>query len=205
VKTASTDTRATGFEPEALTALMAHTRAFSRYLCRDPTLGDDLAQDALAMAWRRRDSYQSGTNLKAWLFTIVRNRFISDQRRAWRVVHLDPRLAEERLFFLPNPTAALELDDLRRAIHGLSTDHQEALALVGVACLPHTEAALICGCAVGTVKSRVSRARRKLTTLIASGPLSGERRDPEKAAAAILAHAGSFMARSTTRVAGKAR
>jgi RNA polymerase sigma-70 factor (ECF subfamily) len=199
-----TEYRSTGFAPEALVALVPHTRAFARSLCRDPTLGEDLAQDALTMAWRRRDSFHSGTNLKAWLFTIVRNRYISDRRRSWRVVPLDPKLAEERLIFSPNPTAALELDDLRRAMLDLSTEQREALSLVGVACLPHHEVALICGCAVGTVKSRVSRARRKLTTVLASGPLCGERRPPERAAGAILADAGEIMTRATLRATGDA-
>ncbi len=189
-----TEHRPTGFAPEALVALVPHTRAFARSLCRDPTLGEDLAQDALAMAWGRRESYHSGTNLKAWLFTIVRNRFISDRRRAWRVVSLNPKLAEERLVFSTNPTAALELDDLRRALQDLSTEQRDALSLVGVACLTHDEVALICGCPVGTVKSRVSRARRKLAMVLASGRLSGERRDPGWAAGAILADAGKILA-----------
>jgi RNA polymerase sigma-70 factor (ECF subfamily) len=195
----------TGFAPEALIALIPHARAFARFLCRDPTLGEDLAQDALVRAWGRRGSYQSGTNLKAWLFTIVRNRFISDRRRAWRVVHLDPDLSERMLVFSPSPTAALDLDDLRRAMDGLSADQHAALSLVGAAGLPYHQAALICCCAEGTVKSRVSRARRKLTTVLDSGRLDGEPRAPERAASAILADAEGLLARAAQRAAGDAR
>jgi RNA polymerase sigma-70 factor (ECF subfamily) len=198
------ESRLTGFEPDALIALIPHTRAFARALCRDRTLGEDLAQDALARAWGRRDSFHSGTNLKAWLFTIVRNSLISDRRRAWRVVHLDPSLSDALLVFEPNPTAALDLEDLRRAMQDLSPDQRQALSLVGVACLPYHEAALICGCADGTMKSRVSRARRKLTRLLDSGRPSSTRRAPERAASAILADAGHLIASAAAGAVGGA-
>ena len=71
-----------------------HMRAFARSLCGDPTQADDLVQDALANAWRGRARYAPGTNLKAWLFMIVRNQFYSDKRRSWRQIPLDPETAE---------------------------------------------------------------------------------------------------------------
>jgi RNA polymerase sigma-70 factor (ECF subfamily) len=154
-------------ESRALTALIPQMRAFARSLCHDRTYADDLAQDALASAWQSRGSYAAGTNLKAWVFKILRNRFYSDRRRAWRLAQLDPALAERTLVAVSNPTAALELDDVRRAMLELSDEQREALTLVGVAGLSYETAAEVCDCAVGTVKSRVSRARQQLLGIMA--------------------------------------
>jgi RNA polymerase sigma-70 factor (ECF subfamily) len=177
------------FDQKDLVALIPQMRAFSRSLCRDRTRGDDLTQDALASAWRRRDSYTPGTNLRAWVFMIVRNQFYTDERRAWRVVQLDPKVAEETLICVSNPTAALELDDVRRAMLELSDDQREALTLVAVAGLAYHEVAMICACAEGTIKSRVSRARRTLAAILAEGRMRGERRAPGLAMGAIIADA----------------
>jgi RNA polymerase sigma-70 factor (ECF subfamily) len=184
-----------GFEQNLLIALIPQMRAFARTLCRNRPDGDDLTQDALASAWRRRDSYTPGTNLKAWVFMIVRNQFYSDRRRAWRSVQLDPKVAEETLMFVPNPTASLDLDDLRRAMLELSDEQREALTLVAVAGLSYQEVAVICGCAEGTVKSRVSRARRTLAAIVAEGRMTGEKRPPGLAMGAIIADARRAMER----------
>lgn len=183
-----------GFEERDLVALIPQVRAFARSLCRDPTQGDDLAQDALASAWRRRDGYIAGTHLQAWVFTIVRNQFISDRRRSWRLVQLDAEDSHPTLVVSVNPTAAIELDDLRRAMLALSDVHCEAVLLVGVAGLTYQQAAVIGGCAEGTMKSRVSRARRHLAGLLAAGHLSHPRRTPAQALGRITAAANDRLA-----------
>jgi RNA polymerase sigma-70 factor, ECF subfamily len=178
-----------GCAQDDLVAMIPHMRAFARSLCRDRAQADDLTQDALLSAWRRRDSYTPGTNLRAWVFMIVRNQFYSDKRRSWRVSQLDPKIAEETLVALTAPTAALELDDVRRAMLELPDLQREALTLVAVAGLPYHEAAMICACAEGTIKSRVSRARRGLLDILARGDLKFEKRLPGRAMATILADA----------------
>ena len=152
-----------------LVALVPHMRAFARSLTGDAAQADDLAQDTVLKAWRSRSAFEQGTNMKAWVFMILRNQFYSDKRRAWRSTPLDPEVAERSLVANDNPTAALELDDLRQALNQLPVTQREALILVGAGGLAYEEAAVICGCPVGTVKSRVSRARAALEALLASG------------------------------------
>ena len=150
-----------------LTALIPHMRAFAHSLCRNAVEADDLAQDALLRAWNNRTSYQPGTNMKAWTFMILRNQFYSDKRRSWRSTQLDPETAERTLVAVSNPIATLELDEVRRALAMLPDDQREALILIGAEGFSYEEAALMCGCAVGTIKSRVNRARNKLLELMA--------------------------------------
>ncbi len=169
-----------------LVALIPHMRAFARSLCDTRSQADDLAQDALVSAWRSRSRYTAGTNLKAWVFMIVRNQFYSDKRRSWRAVHLDPKVAEETLVAVTNAAAALELEDVRRAMQELPAQQREALTLITVAGLSYGEAAMICGCPEGTVKSRVSRARKELLAILASGVLVAERRPPSQAMGALV-------------------
>ena len=145
-----------------LTGLIPQMRAFARSLCRDAVAADDLAQDALLKAWNNRSSYQAGTNMKAWTFMILRNQFYSDKRRSWRSTQLDPEVAERTLVAVSNPIASLELDEVRRALAMLPEDQREALILIGAGGLSYEEVSEICGCAVGTIKSRVSRARNRL-------------------------------------------
>jgi RNA polymerase sigma-70 factor (ECF subfamily) len=152
-----------------LVPIIPHMRAFARSLTGDATSADDLAQEALAKAWCGRASYAPGTNMKAWVFMILRNQFYSDKRRSWRQMPLDMEVAENTLIATSNPSGAIELDELRRAMSTLPDEHREALILVGIAGLPYEEAAMICGCPVGTIKSRVCRARARLAELLDSG------------------------------------
>lgn len=135
---------------------------------------DDLAQDALAKSWKSRALYQPGTNLKAWVFTIMRNSFFSDQRRSWRIAPLDPTVAENTMVANDDPTWSEELLDVRNAMQLLPVEQREALILVGPAGLSYEETANICGCAIGTVKSRVSRARVNLLAIL-EGRGAGQR------------------------------
>tara|TARA_R110001599_G_scaffold226662_1_gene425790 strand:+ start:2086 stop:2688 length:603 start_codon:yes stop_codon:yes gene_type:complete len=153
---------------QELTTLIPHLRAFARSLCRDASLADDLAQDAMLKAWNARESFVAGTNMKAWAFTILRNAFYSEKRRSWRRQPLDPEVAEATLVSNSNPADAVELLALRNALALLPVDQKEALILVGAGGMAYEEAAEICGCAVGTIKSRVSRARKAVIEILES-------------------------------------
>jgi RNA polymerase sigma-70 factor (ECF subfamily) len=150
-----------------LLLVIPNLRGFSRKLARGPG-SEDLVQDALLRAWNFRAKYQPGTNLKAWVFTILRNLNLSGQRRGWRNQPLDPAVAENTLVANDDPSACEELLDVRNAMHRLSDDQRDALIMVGAGGLSYKEAAKIWACAEGTVKSRVSRAREALTAMIAT-------------------------------------
>jgi RNA polymerase sigma-70 factor, ECF subfamily len=169
-----------------LTGLIPQMRAFARSLCRDATAADDLAQDALLKAWNNRASYEPGTNMKAWTFMILRNQFYSDKRRSWRSSQLDPEVAERTLEAASNPIASLELDEVRRALACLPDDQREALILIGAGGLSYEEVSEICGCAIGTIKSRVSRARDRLAAIIESGDYGQDEILPSSAMATII-------------------
>ena len=151
-----------------LTKLMPFLRAFAQSLSGEPELADDLAQGALANAWRSRRSFTPGTNLKAWLFIILRNEFYSHQRRAWRQVLWDA----EALETIPVPPGeqqwAVELSDTACAMRTLPHSQCEALILVGVGGFSYEDAAALSSTAVGTMKSRVGRARKSLRKILDS-------------------------------------
>ncbi len=183
---ASTDDE--GFRKE-LVALIPHLRAFARTLCGDATAADDLAQDAMLKAWDARSSYQMGTNMKAWTFMILRNQFYSEKRRSWRQTQLDQEAAERTLMAVDDPEAPVALDELRMALGTLPAEQREALVLVGAGGFAYEEAAEICGCAVGTVKSRVSRARRALHASLEAGAYERDGSPAGEAMGSILADA----------------
>ncbi len=147
--------------------LIPHLRAFAFSIAR-ASEAEDLAQDTMMRAWRARASYEPGTNLKAWTFTILRNQHTSQARRSWRSQPLDPEIAENTLVANDDPLASEELLDVRSAMLQLPFEQRQALALVGAAGLSYKETAEICGCAEGTVKSRVSRARTELHAILES-------------------------------------
>jgi RNA polymerase sigma-70 factor, ECF subfamily len=177
-----------GFKRE-LVQLIPHLRAFARTLCGDPAAADDLAQDAMMKAWDARASFQMGTNMKAWTFMILRNQFYSEKRRSWRQSQLDQEAAERTLVAVDDPEAPVALDELRQGLAMLPAEQREALILVGAGGFAYEEAAEICGCAVGTVKSRVSRARRALHGILDSGSYDRDGASAGDAMRAILADA----------------
>jgi RNA polymerase sigma-70 factor (ECF subfamily) len=177
-----------GFKRE-LVALIPHLRAFARTLTGDATSADDLAQDAMMKAWDARESYQMGTNMKAWTFMILRNQFYSEKRRSWRQTQLDPDVAERTLVATDDPESPVALDELRLGLAMLPPEQREALILVGAGGFAYEEAATICDCAVGTVKSRVSRARRALQALLETGAYDRDGRSASEAMTSILADA----------------
>jgi len=172
-----------------LVALIPHLRAFARTLAGDPASADDLAQDAMMKAWDARGSYQMGTNMKAWTFMILRNQFYSDKRRSWRSTQLDQEAAERTLVAVDDPGSPLALDELRLSIQKLPPEQREALILVGAGGFAYEEAAEICNCAVGTVKSRVSRARRALQGILDDGSYDRDGRPAGDAMRSILSDA----------------
>ena len=172
-----------------LVTLIPHLRAFARTLTGDPTAADDLAQDAMMKAWDARASYQLGTNMKAWTFMILRNQFYSEKRRSWRQTQLDQEAAERTLVAVDNPADPIALDELRLGLKMLPPEQREALILVGAGGFAYEEAAEICGCAVGTVKSRVSRARRALQATLEKGGYSRDGQSASDAMRSILADA----------------
>jgi RNA polymerase sigma-70 factor (ECF subfamily) len=172
-----------------LVALIPHLRAFARTLSGDPTAADDLAQDAMMKAWDARASFEMGTNMKAWTFMILRNQFYSEKRRSWRQTQLDQEAAERTLVAVDNPEAPVALDELRLGLAMLPIEQREALILVGAGGFAYEEAAEICGCAVGTVKSRVSRARRALQGILESGSYDRDGSSAGEAMSSILASA----------------
>jgi RNA polymerase sigma-70 factor (ECF subfamily) len=172
-----------------LVALIPHLRAFARTLCGDAAAADDLAQDAVLKAWDARSSFQMGTNMKAWTFMILRNQFYSEKRRSWRQTQLDQDAAERTLVATDDPEAPVALDEMRLAMGMLPPEQREALILVGAGGFAYEEAADICGCAVGTVKSRVSRARRALHGILEQGAYDRDGRSAGDAMRSILADA----------------
>jgi RNA polymerase sigma-70 factor (ECF subfamily) len=170
-----------------LVALIPHLRAFARMMTRDAAEADDLAQEALAKAWQSRASFTPGTNLKAWSFMILRNQFYSEKRRSWRNVELDQEAAERTLLAVSDPDSTLHLNELRMAMASLPPDQREALILVGAAGMSYEEVADICQCAVGTIKSRVSRARQLLSRLYETGEFKRDESAPSASMDFILA------------------
>ncbi len=176
------------FKAELVT-LIPHLRAFARTLTGDATAADDLAQEAMMKAWDARASYQMGTNMKAWTFMILRNQFYSEKRRSWRQSQLDQEAAERTLVAVDDPEAPIALDELRQALKTLPEEQREALILVGAGGFAYEEAAEICQCAVGTVKSRVSRARKAIQATLERGGYSRDGKAAGEAMGSILADA----------------
>jgi RNA polymerase sigma factor (sigma-70 family) len=148
-----------------LLGLARFLRAFSLQLC-GRNLGEDMAQETLTKAWKARRSYQAGTQMKAWLFTILRNEYRSHLRRSWRQVAWDEDAAENIATPPLQQHWQSELSDVRRALPCLPAEQREALLLITVGALTYDQAAAVTSTPVGTVKSRVGRARAKLVKLL---------------------------------------
>ena len=140
-------------------------------LSQNADKADDLVQETLVKAWDKQESFQPGTNLKAWLFTILRNEFYSQMRKRGREVQDTDGIMTARLAVHPSQHGQLDLKDFRTALEQLPDDQREAIILIGASGFSYEEAAEICDCAVGTIKSRVSRARTRLQDML---QISGE-------------------------------
>ena len=155
----------TGSQPSIQSGLLAaipSLRAFAMALTNDLSRADDLVQETILRAWQNQDRFEPGSNLGAWLFTILRNLFYSHLRRMKREVADPDGSYAAQLRTAPDQEAGVVVKDMWRALGELPPDQREALLLVGAEGMSYDEAARICGVAVGTIKSRVNRARRRL-------------------------------------------
>ena len=170
---------------EHLASVIPHLRAFGRSLSGNRDLADDLVQETLLKAWAARKRFQAGTNMRAWTFIILRNLFLSQMRRARFKGEWDDITAAKILAAPASQDRHIELGDMQRALMHLPQPQREALILVGAGGFAYEEAAEICGCAVGTIKSRVARGRVALEALLTGGKLPSRRQhktDPNQSA-----------------------
>ncbi len=149
-----------------IVALLPDLRAFARFLVRDRAGADDVVQDSIVRALGAISQFQPGTNLKAWLFTILRNQFYEQARRRKRETTALQARFEEAEAADPQQVAQADITDLQQLIWRLPPSQREALILVGAQEMSHEEAAAICGVPVGTMKARLSRARSGLAALM---------------------------------------
>ena len=170
---------------DELARVIPHLRAFGRSLSGNRDLADDLVQETLLKAWAARKRFQAGTNMRAWTFIILRNLFLSQMRRARFKGEWDEITASKLLAAPASQDRHVELGDMQRALMHLPQPQREALILVGAGGFAYEEAAEICGCAVGTIKSRVARGRVALEAMLTEGKLPSRRShsvDPNKTA-----------------------
>ena len=154
---------------QELAEAIPHLRAFGRSLSGNADLADDLVQDTLLKAWSARDRFIAGTSMRAWTFVILRNTYFSNMRRKKFTANYDELVAERILSQPAHQQEPIHLADLQRALMELSDDQREAIILVGAGGYSYEEAANIAGCAIGTMKSRVSRARKTLEGILKDG------------------------------------
>jgi len=173
---------------DAMLAAVPSLRAFAISLSGNIDRADDLVQETLLRAIANIDSFQPGTNMSAWMFTILRNLFRSEYRKRRREVEDTDGSYAESLKSHPEQNSRLEFQEFRAALAKLPPDQREALILVGASGFSYEEAAQICDCAVGTIKSRVNRARTRLADLLAIE--SSEDFGPDQSTRAIMAAGG---------------
>jgi RNA polymerase sigma-70 factor (ECF subfamily) len=169
-----------------LTDVVPHLRAFARGLCGRPDMADDLVQETLLKAWAAQERFEPGTSMRAWTFVILRNAYLTDMRRNRFRGEYDETVAERILTAPAGQEEPIHLSDMHRALLTLPPERREALLLVGAGGFSYEEAANICGCAVGTIKSRVGRARAALNSMLADGDIPDRHIDDPAAHRAIL-------------------
>ena len=169
-----------------LTGVVPHLRAFARGLCGRPDMADDLVQETLMKAWAAQERFEPGTSMRAWTFVILRNAYLTDMRRNRFRGEYDENVAERILTAPAGQEEPIHLSDMHRALLTLPPERREALLLVGAGGFSYEEAANICGCAVGTIKSRVGRARAALNAMLADGDIPRRSVDDDPAHRAIL-------------------
>lgn len=173
---------------EDIVKLLPALRAFAISLCGDGSKADDLVQEAIVKALANLDKYQDGSNLRAWMFTILRNAYFSDLRKRRPEVEDVDGTYSAGLSAPAPQLGKVMMRDMRDALRLLPDDQREAVLLVGAAGFSYEEAAAIAGSAVGTVKSRVSRARARLEEILAPDP-DEQRAAPDAPAATGRAEA----------------
>jgi RNA polymerase sigma-70 factor (ECF subfamily) len=173
---------------DAMLGAVPSLRAFAISLSGNIDRADDLVQETLLRAIANIDSFQPGTNMSAWMFTILRNLFRSEYRKRRREVEDTDGSYADSLKSQPEQASRLEFQEFRTALAKLPPDQREALILVGASGFSYEEAAHICGCAVGTIKSRVNRARTRLADLLSIE--GSEDFGPDQSTRAIMAAGG---------------
>jgi RNA polymerase sigma-70 factor, ECF subfamily len=151
---------------DRMLAAVPRLRAFAISFTGNRDRADDLVQDTLLRAWSNIDKFERGTNLEAWLFTILRNQFHSEFRKRKHEVEDADGFYAARLKTRPDQQTHLDYEDFRTALTKLHPDHREALLLVGAQGMSYEEAAQVTGVPLGTIKSRVNRARSRLAELL---------------------------------------
>lgn len=151
---------------DELEMLVPQMRAFARSLCRDRDLADDMVQETCLKAWAARERFTPGAAMKPWLFRILRNTYVQHGRRAWRSASLDPADAAKTLIAPDNAQWASDFSSMQAAMTHLPPKQREAVLVVLAAGFSYEEAGQLLGCSEGTVKSRVSRGREALVTLM---------------------------------------
>lgn len=151
---------------EELVEHLPALRAFAISLTRNTATADDMVQDTIVKAWTNIDKYDCGTNMRAWLFTILRNTYYSSRRKSKREVADVDGIFTEALAEKPAHDGHMQLTDFRKALALLKDEQREALLLVGASGFSYEEAAEMCGVAVGTIKSRTNRARAQIAELM---------------------------------------
>ncbi|MCR2832733.1 sigma-70 family RNA polymerase sigma factor [Parerythrobacter lacustris] len=177
-----------------LTEVIPHLRAFARGLCGRPDMADDLVQETMLKAWAAQDRFEPGTSMRAWTFVILRNAYLTDMRRNRFRGEYDEGVAERILTAPAGQEEPLHLSDMHRALLTLPAERREALLLVGAGGFSYEEAAEICGCAIGTIKSRVGRARAALTSMLEEGDIPRRSLDDDLAHGAILKELDAVVA-----------
>ncbi|MEM1052018.1 MAG: sigma-70 family RNA polymerase sigma factor [Pseudomonadota bacterium] len=188
-----------------LTEVIPHLRAFARGLCGRADMADDLVQEALLKAWAAQERFEPGTSMRAWTFVILRNAYLTDMRRNRFRGNYDEGVAERVLTQPAAQEEPIHLSDMHRALLTLPPERREALLLVGAGGFSYEEAAQICGCALGTIKSRVGRARATLNEMLTKDKVPGRSSTDATAHSAILDELDEVVASSDDFGSGDAR
>ena len=173
---------------EGLLAAIPSLRAFAFSLIGRGDRADDLVQETLMKAWAHHASFQPGTNLRAWLYTILRNEFYSQMRKKGREIEDVDGAYSRNVGVHPDQPGHLDMADMHAALAQLPADQREALLLVAASGFSYEEAATICDVAMGTIKSRVNRARTRLADLLSIDSIDDF--GPDRATRAVLAGGG---------------
>jgi RNA polymerase sigma-70 factor, ECF subfamily len=189
-----TDKGPTLLPEEELTTHLPALRAFAISLTRNVSSADDLVQETIVKAWSNLSRFEAGTNMRAWLFTILRNTHFSNGRKRRREVPDSDGIYARRLSVRPDHDGRLAFSEFVKAFDKLSDEHREVLVLVGASGFSYEEAAGMIGVAVGTVKSRANRARARLQDLLGIGQGEDLVGTPKSAALMAAASAGGHGA-----------
>jgi RNA polymerase sigma-70 factor (ECF subfamily) len=179
---------------EELSLHLGALRAFAVSLTRDAHAADDLVQDTIVKAWTNIEKFECGTNLRAWLFTILRNTFYSDRRKRQREVPDPDGHHAATLYEKPAHDGRLAMSEFLVAFDKLTPEHREALTLIGASGFSYEEAAEMMGVRVGTVKSRANRARARLSEILGLAEGEDALIEPSGATLAVMGRSGAKAA-----------